>query len=266
MSLALRILDAKIIRHPMVREAAERTQLLEAISNEGRRTSTRSVLMHAVIAEKLGLNESDHKCADVIAGEPHPIPAGRLAELTGLSTGAITGVLDRLERGGFIVRDHDPSDRRRVVIRSTPERAPDLSPIFLPLRDGIIAFCKRYSNEELRLILGFMRGSGQVLREQMSRLQQLGPLSRSDKPGEASLPEKVRDAFVRAAQSGVGRAVTQVAAEVAAGVAAEVAAEVGARAAAKAHAKVERRQVRAAREGPHVSRKMPQPTRRRTEK
>ena len=45
----------------MVREAAERTQLLEAIAQEGRRTSTRSVLMHAVIAEKLGLNESDHK-------------------------------------------------------------------------------------------------------------------------------------------------------------------------------------------------------------
>lgn len=250
----------------MVREAAERTQLLEAIANEGRRTGTRSVLMHAVIAEKLGLNESDHKCADVIAGEPHPITAGRLAELTGLSTGAITGVLDRLERSGFIARDHDPSDRRRVVIRSTPERAPDLTPIFLPLRDAIMGFCKRYTNEELRLILGFMRGTEQVLRDQMSRLQQLGPLPRGGKPCEGSLPAKMRDAFVRAAQSGVGRVVSQVAAEVAAGVAAEVAAEVGARAAAKAHAKIEKRHPRGGREAPRVGREMPRRVRRRDEK
>ncbi|HVZ34007.1 MAG TPA: MarR family transcriptional regulator [Polyangiaceae bacterium] len=214
----------------------ERTRLLEAIADEGRRTGTRSVLLHAAVAEKLGLNQSDHKCSDLIAAQPHPITAGRLAELTGLSTGAITGVLDRLEAAGFIARDHDPNDRRRVVIRATPERAPDLSAVFKPLREAMIAYCDRYTNQQLQVILEFMRGSEQVLHEQMSRLQKLGPLPRGNGSSECGLPGKMRTALMRAARSGLGRAVTQVAAEVAVGVAAEMVAEAGARSAAKAHA------------------------------
>ncbi|MET0412544.1 MAG: MarR family transcriptional regulator [Polyangiaceae bacterium] len=154
---------------------AERQTLLGAIAEEGRRMSTRSVLLHAAIADKLGLNPSDHKCADVLRDQPGPITAGRLAELTGLSTGAITGVLDRLERAGFVARDQDPSDRRRVVVRCTPERAPDLGSLFMPLRDGMIAFCKRYTDAELRLILEFMQSSEAVMRAHMERLTQLAP-------------------------------------------------------------------------------------------
>lgn len=164
-----------IAKARVTRGDAERQTLLEAIAEEGRRTSTRSVLMHAAIADKLGLNPSDHKCADVLRDQPGPITAGRLAELTGLSTGAITGVLDRLERAGFVARDQDPSDRRRVVVRCTPERAPDLEPLFMPLRDGMIAFCESYTDDELRLILGFMQSSEAVMRAHMERLTQLSP-------------------------------------------------------------------------------------------
>ena len=155
--------------------------------------STRSVLLHAAIADKLGLNPSDHKCADVLREQPGPITAGRLAELTGLSTGAITGVLDRLERAGFVARDQDPSDRRRVVVRCTPERAPDLGPLFMPLRDGMIAFCQRYTDEELRLILGFMQSSEAVMRTHMERLTRIDALesapeaSRGASPGRAAV-------------------------------------------------------------------------------
>jgi DNA-binding MarR family transcriptional regulator len=167
--------------------------------------STRSVLLHAAVADKLGLNPSDHKCADLLRSEPGPITAGRLAELTGLSTGAITGVLDRLERAGFVARDHDPNDRRRVVIRVTPERMPDLRPVFMPLRDAMIAFCTRYTDDELRVILDFMRNSEVVMQEQMQRLAQLGPLRRGAPganaacPGEVSevLPSKPRPAAKR---------------------------------------------------------------------
>jgi DNA-binding MarR family transcriptional regulator len=159
----------------VTRADAERQTLLAAIAEEGRRMSTRSVLLHAAIADKLGLNPSDHKCADVLRDQPGPITAGRLAELTGLTTGAITGVLDRLERAGFVARDQDPSDRRRVVVRCTPERAPDVGPLFLPLRDGMIAFCERYTDAELRLILDFMQSSEAVMRAHMQRLTQLAP-------------------------------------------------------------------------------------------
>ncbi len=135
--------------------------------------STRSVLMHAVIADKLGLNPSDHKCVDLIHSQDEALTAGRLAELTGLSTGAITGVLDRLERAGFVERTHDPNDRRRVVIRSTPERMPDLRPFFAPLRAAMLKFFARYTNAELELILSFMRGTGVVVEQQVARLATL---------------------------------------------------------------------------------------------
>jgi DNA-binding MarR family transcriptional regulator len=157
----------------MSRNDRKRQQLLETVTDEGRRMSTRAVLLHSAIADKLGLSPSDHKCADVIHSQAEPLTAGRLAELTGLSTGAITGVLDRLEHAGFVARAHDPNDRRRVVVRYTPERAPDLRPFFGPLRAAMLKFCERYSNAELDVILSFMRGSGAVVAEQVARLATL---------------------------------------------------------------------------------------------
>ncbi len=165
--------------------------------------STRSVLLHAAIADKLGLNPSDHKCADVLRDQPGPITAGRLAELTGLSTGAITGVLDRLERAGFVARDQDPSDRRRVVIRCTPERAPDLRPLFMPLRDGMIAFCARYTDGELRLILDFLQSSDVVVRTHMDRLAQLAPMAGEIAAAAPALPE--HSAILRRKPSASGK-------------------------------------------------------------
>jgi len=157
----------------MSRIDRKRQQLLETVTDEGRKMSTRTVMLHSTVADKLGLNPSDHKCVDLIHSQVDPLTAGGLAELTGLSTGAITGVLDRLERAGFVARAHDPNDRRRVVIRCTPERAPDLRPFFAPLRAAMLKFCERYSNEELEVILSFMRGTGVVMQEQVGRLAKL---------------------------------------------------------------------------------------------
>src|SRR6476659_7508269 len=80
-----------------------------------RRMSTTTLLFHGAVADKLGLNPSDHKCADLVR-EHGPLTAGRLAELTGLTTGAITGVIDRLERRGWVKRERDPNDRRKVIV------------------------------------------------------------------------------------------------------------------------------------------------------
>src|ERR1700759_5382362 len=108
------------------RTVTERRLLVHNIIEQVRRGSTRSVLLHTAIAERLGLNPSDHKCADLLMAESGVSTPGRLAELTGLSTGAITGVLDRLERAGFVGREADPSDRRRTLVRITPERMPNM--------------------------------------------------------------------------------------------------------------------------------------------
>lgn len=71
------------------------------------------------LADRLGMNVTDLRCLELVIGEPG-ISAGRLAEQTGLTTGAVTGVLDRLERSGYVERTADPADRRRAVIQPTP--------------------------------------------------------------------------------------------------------------------------------------------------
>jgi DNA-binding PadR family transcriptional regulator len=155
--------------------------------------STRSVLLHTAVADKLGLNPSDHKCADLIHGQGEPLSAGRLAELTGLSTGAITGVLDRLEVAGFVTRTEDPNDRRRVLVRYTPEHAPDLRPFFLPLRQAMWDCCERYSNEQLDVIIDFMRSTASVIDEQVARLVKLD-LTALPRPAGAARKESASSA------------------------------------------------------------------------
>lgn len=144
------------------RAETSRKELIQAILCQARRGSTRSVMLHTVVAERLGLNASDHKTADLLLAESGVSTPGRLAELTGLSTGAITGVLDRLERAGFVVREADPSDRRRVLVRLTPQRAPNMQRIFSPLMQGMQKLCESYTTAQLELILSFMRASDEM--------------------------------------------------------------------------------------------------------
>jgi DNA-binding MarR family transcriptional regulator len=149
----------------------EREELVASVIHEGRRMSTRTVVFHAAIAERLGLNPSDHKCADLIWNETGPITAGHLAELTGLSTGAITGVVDRLERAGFVSRVPDAADRRRVVIQCCAG-APDMRHLFIPMMQGVASLCEGYSDKELALIVGFMQKMGGVTEAQIQHLRE----------------------------------------------------------------------------------------------
>ena len=147
------------MKRSLSRSQPSRKELVSAIVGQARGWSTRAVLLHAVVAERLGLNPSDHKCADLLMSESGTSTPGRLAELTGLSTGAITGVLDRLERAGFVAREADPNDRRRTWVRLTPERMPNMKRIFSPFADGMEKLCSKYTLAELQLIHRFLRES-----------------------------------------------------------------------------------------------------------
>ncbi len=148
-----------------------RSELTAAIHAQGRANSTVTVLLHAAIAERLGLNPSDHKCADLMMSQSEPCTPGQLAELTGLSTGAITGVIDRLERAGFLVREHDPEDRRRVLLRLTQVRAPEMEALFTPLARGMEALCENYKTAELAVVLRFMREAAVVMEDMAAQLR-----------------------------------------------------------------------------------------------
>src|SRR5262245_57219215 len=97
-----------------------RTRQREDLLAMMRENASRAVILHQTIASRFGLNSTDIKCLD-LARDEASLTAGRLAELTGMSTSAITAVLDRLERRGFIERRRDPADRRKVIVVATGE-------------------------------------------------------------------------------------------------------------------------------------------------
>ncbi|MGI9057346.1 MAG: MarR family winged helix-turn-helix transcriptional regulator [Ktedonobacteraceae bacterium] len=156
----------------MSRDQREREELLAALERAGRDYSGRSVLFHQAIADWLGLNVTDLKCLD-LTREADEITPGKLAELSGLTTGAITGVVDRLEKAGYVRRERDPHDRRKVIIQPIPERIlPKLSPIFTSLQQAMGAeFGSLYNNQDMALILDFIERSMQVLQAETAKLQ-----------------------------------------------------------------------------------------------
>ena len=87
-----------------------------------RRLIAEAIGTHEVVAASLGLNATDLRCLELASSEPEMTPT-RLAELSDLTSGAVTGVLDRLERAGFVRREFDPSDRRRLLVRVDPDES-----------------------------------------------------------------------------------------------------------------------------------------------
>ncbi|HET6624881.1 MAG TPA: MarR family transcriptional regulator [Nocardioidaceae bacterium] len=94
-----------------------------------RRHSTATVLFHHAMAERLGLGPSDHKCLDLLL-QHDGLTGSRLAAITGLTTGAITGVVNRLEQAGYVQRRPDPTDRRRQLLQPVPKRVADVRALF----------------------------------------------------------------------------------------------------------------------------------------
>jgi DNA-binding MarR family transcriptional regulator len=122
--------------------------------NGWRELSARTIFLHQAIADRFGLNITDHKCLDLLVNQG-PMPAGRLAELSGLTTGAITGVVDRLEKKGFVQRAADPRDRRKAVIVPVPEKVAEIGKIFGRLAERTAAVIARYSPKERAAIDDF---------------------------------------------------------------------------------------------------------------
>jgi DNA-binding MarR family transcriptional regulator len=149
----------------------ERKQLAAAFGEGFRKTSSLMQLLGQAAADRIGLNATDLNCLNILSfsGE---LTAGELARATGLTTASITGVADRLEEAGYVRRERDSRDRRRVVIRLVLERAlEDVAPVFLPLVLGWQSVVTRYTDDELRLIVEFYGQMEQVIREHLARLR-----------------------------------------------------------------------------------------------
>jgi DNA-binding MarR family transcriptional regulator len=131
-----------------------REEVIQAINEKFREISTETIMFHQAVADVLGLHITDHKCLDFIY-RFGAMPAGKLAELTGLTTGAVTGIIDRLEEAGYVRRTNDPKDRRRTIVEPTRNKKLErkIEALFTPLHDRMHKILSSYSDRELAFLL-----------------------------------------------------------------------------------------------------------------
>ena len=139
----------------------------------GFRLSTATILFHAAVADRLGIGATDVKCYSILR-QTGPITAGELAERTGLTTGAITGVIDRLEQEALVRRVRDLHDRRRIVLELVPnaERERALAQLYEPLGREINGLVAQYSEAERATLLDFLTKASAVLEAETTSLRQ----------------------------------------------------------------------------------------------
>jgi DNA-binding MarR family transcriptional regulator len=131
----------------------------------GAELSTAVILFHEAIGHRLGLTAADQRALRIVAGRG-PLTAGTLAQLTGLSPGAVTGLVDRLERGGHVTRAADPTDRRRIVISALPSQGAGTGEAFARLSAEMTVMASRYDEKEAAAIADFLQRTIEILREQ----------------------------------------------------------------------------------------------------
>jgi DNA-binding MarR family transcriptional regulator len=149
----------------------DRREIEAALDRAMRETSAQSVLFSQAVADRAGMNPTDLESLDMLARHG-PMTAGRLAELTGLTTGAITGLVDRLERRGYARREPHPTDRRSVIVRPLIENAErDLGPAYVTMGEAMNDLMSRYDDADLATILDFMTRAATITAEQIARLR-----------------------------------------------------------------------------------------------
>ncbi len=150
----------------MNKSSISRDKLIDLLNQQFRDLSNRTVLFHHWISELLGLNTIDHKCLDLIVRAESPITGAQLASITGLSSGAITGVIDRLEKAGYVIRERDRKDRRLVYIKPITEKIEkEIGPIFDSLQEVMTNIYSNYTDKELISILDSTTKINQIMKE-----------------------------------------------------------------------------------------------------
>ena len=143
---------------------SNRDQLVEALNQIIQRMGNRTVIFTHVIAGNIGLSATEFECLDFIQ-DCGPVPAGRLAELTGLTTGAVTGLIDRLERAGFVRRTADDHDRRRVLVEAiqNDDAISKIRALYEPVSRGFYEITARYSDADVAVITRYLSQSVEMV-------------------------------------------------------------------------------------------------------
>lgn len=170
-----------------------------------RRVNLQGSFFGQTVAIRFGLSESDIQALEALI-ETGASTAGRLADLTGLTSGAVTRVIDRLERAGYVRRVADPADRRRVIVEVVPEKVAAIESALDRIGEASAAEIGRYTDAQLELISEFLTRMEQITREEASTIRDSSePLAGSDGASEHSAPLGGLTAARLHVRSGVSR-------------------------------------------------------------
>ncbi|RDI43931.1 MarR family winged helix-turn-helix transcriptional regulator [Nocardia mexicana] len=129
-----------------------KADLGEQLTLAAQRNATDAVMMHQAVADRLGLHVTDLRCLNLLR-LGGPATPGDLAVRTGLTTGAVTRMIDRLLKAGFVTREHDAQDRRRVIVTAAEDRIAEIAPHYELLAQEFGKIMGDYSTEQLELLL-----------------------------------------------------------------------------------------------------------------
>ncbi|MFF8317011.1 MarR family winged helix-turn-helix transcriptional regulator [Streptomyces bobili] len=148
-----------------------RSRLLGELSVVSRRYVAAFALFNQAVADRLGLHPTDLQCLNLLSLEREPVTTGRVAELTGLTTGSATRLVDRLEKAGYVVRKRDAADRRRVLVATVPERIAEFGRTWERLGGDWSPLFEDLDDAELAVIVRHMRRTVEFGGEQVVRLR-----------------------------------------------------------------------------------------------
>jgi DNA-binding MarR family transcriptional regulator len=141
--------------------ARRRRRLANAIKESLRELSIQLSLLNHHVGARLEIRDVDLDCLDLV-DRYGPLSPSALARRAGLHPATMTGILDRLERGGWVVRERDPADRRGVVVRPRRERGAELLQLYSGMNGAMDEILSGYSDAELELLRDFLHRTAEA--------------------------------------------------------------------------------------------------------
>jgi DNA-binding MarR family transcriptional regulator len=136
--------------------ARRRRRSVAAIKESLRELSVQLSLLNHHVGVHLDLRDVDLDCLDLISRQG-PLSPTALARSAGLHPATVTGILDRLERRGWVVRERDPADRRAVLVRVLPDRGAEVFRLYAGMNASLDEICADYADDELDRLAAFLR-------------------------------------------------------------------------------------------------------------
>lgn len=149
-----------------------RNKIIELLKEVGQKESRASVMFREAIAQTEGMSISDMECLDYVMDNEN-VTAGDLAKITGLTTGAVTSMIDRLEKAGFVKRERDTKDRRKIFVKPVYERMAEVGKLYETYVHDAMKMIQKYTDKELMLIIDWKKDMTTIYEKETLKIKKL---------------------------------------------------------------------------------------------